>query len=102
VKARREAEKKLKEAHSDLANLIDDAQKRLAKATDKTKQSINSAIDQAKESKDKVKATLSAIHEGDSDDKDLQVAIKEADKAIAHLKKYLSADEKTKNRTTKK
>ncbi len=94
IKARLEAEKKLKSAHTELHNLIDKGQERLAKASGQTKKGLTDALEQAKQVKDRAKGLLSAIHEGESDDKDLQQAIQEADKAIEHLKKYVSKEAK--------
>lgn len=93
VKARTEAEKKLKELHSELQDLIKKGQGNLDTATQATKKRLDEALTNAKGAKEKAKSMLSAIHEGDSNDKDLQKAIKDADKAIAHLKEYVKKPE---------
>lgn len=92
VKARVEAEKKLKQAHSELQDLIAKGQKKVSEASDKTKKGYQDAIDHAAQMKDKAKGMLSAIHEGESSDKELQQAIDEADKAIKNLKDYITKD----------
>jgi len=43
----------------------------------------------AKVAKEKAREILSAVHEGDADDKDLKKAVDEASKAVAHLRTYL-------------
>lgn len=102
LKARSEAEKRLKETHSELQELIKKGQTKVGLATDKTKQSFNEAIESAKTAQQKAKGMLSAVHAGDSDDKDLQKAIKEADKAIAHLKSYVTKAEDSRATEKKK
>jgi phage gp36-like protein len=43
----------------------------------------------AKTAKEKIRELLSAVHEGGADDKDLQAAIKDATKAVEHLKSFV-------------
>lgn len=90
VKAKKEAEAKLKKLHSELDELIADGKKKAAKLTSGAKKELDSAIDSAKAAKEKVRYLLSAIHEGDAEDRDLQKAIKEANKSAKHLKSFLS------------
>jgi hypothetical protein len=47
------------------------------------------ALSKAEDAKAKAREMLSAIHEGDADDHDLDQAIKDIKSSIAHLKKYL-------------
>lgn len=89
VKAKTEAERKLKQLHSELNNLIESAKKKAADLKSTAKKELNEAVSQAQEAKEKARDILSAVHEGDADDKDLQKAIKEVNSAIAHLKKYV-------------
>lgn len=90
VKAKLESEKKLKQVHSELDKLISEAGKKMNVASTVAKKDISIAVDAATKAKEKAREALSAVHEGGSDDKDLQKAIKEANKAVDHLKKYLS------------
>lgn len=92
VKAKKEAEKKLKALHSDLSKLIDSAQGQLSKASAKTKKEFGEALNRAKLAKQKVREMLSAVHEGDAEDEDLKAAIDEATKAVKRLKKYIKKD----------
>lgn len=96
LKAKTDAEKKLKKLHSELSSLIDDGKKRAGKAKSKAETELSKALDKAGYAKDKAREVLSAVHEGDADDKDLQQAIKEVNSAIEHLKKYVKKESKTK------
>ncbi len=89
-KAINEAEKRLKTLHTELTVLLGQAKARADKLSGSAKEQLVAAIQAAQIAKDKARVILSAVHEGDSDDKDLQKAIKEANKAIEHLKTYLN------------
>jgi len=84
-----EAEKQLKNLHSELNKALEEAKGKLATVNGKAKEELEFAIDTAKQSKDKAREILSAFHEGEAEDKDLKKAIDEATKAFNHLKTYL-------------
>lgn len=90
IQAKRESEKRLKALHSDLDRLITKAKKSVGDIKVTGQKDLEKAIALAVAAKDKAREVLSAVHEGGSDDKDLQNAIKDADNAIDHLKKFLS------------
>jgi len=87
-----EAEKHLKKMHTELNVLISEAQ---AYATDSdSRNKTNEAIEgevvaKANIARQKAREILSALHDGNADDKDLDRAVGEAGKAIKSLKKYL-------------
>ncbi len=83
-----EAEKELKKLHTELDKLIKDAKTRSSKLSSKAQKEANELLGKAKDSKEKAREVLSALHEGDAEDKDLKKAVKDASDAIAHLKKY--------------
>lgn len=83
------AEKELKVLHTELNQLIDEARTRGDEVTGTAKEKLDKAMIVAKTAKEKTRELLSAVHEGDADDKDLQKAIQEARKAVDHLKSYL-------------
>jgi len=85
-----EAEKQLKKAHTELNTLLNEAKAEGAKLKGEAQKDYEKAAATAKAVKEKTRELLSAIHEGDADDKDLQKAINEANKAVAHLKKYIT------------
>ena len=89
IKAKKEAEKKLKTLHGDLSKLIDQAKAKSTKLSASAKSELDHAIEVALVAKKKVSEVLSAIHEGESDDKDLQKAIKDVNSAIEKLKTYI-------------
>jgi gas vesicle protein len=84
-----EAEKELKKLHTELASILTEAKASGDKLSGSAKKDLSSLLDKAKDTKEKAREMLSAIHEGDADDKDLQKAIKEANVAIDHIKTYL-------------
>ncbi len=88
--AKSETEKALKNAHSDLTELVEKASKVVATSKTKTAEGLKSALEQAQVVKQKTRELLSAIHEGEADDKELKKALDEAKKAASHLKKFLA------------
>lgn len=92
IKAKTEAEKKLKTLHSELSSLIEAGTSKVKIAKKSAQTGLSSALDKATRAKEKAREVLSAVHEGDADDKDLQKAIDDVNSAIDHLKKYVSKD----------
>jgi gas vesicle protein len=90
VKGITEAEKQLKKLHTELGSVIDEAKLKGANLTDKARKELDALVEKAKTSKEKARVLLSAIHEGDAEDDDLQKAMAEASKAISHLRNYIS------------
>jgi gas vesicle protein len=84
-----EAEKQLKKLHTELNTLIGEAKSKSAELKGKAQDEINKATDVAQSVKEKARELLSAVHEGDADDKDLKKAIAEATKAVNHLKAFI-------------
>ena len=89
VKTYKVAEKELKELHTELTKLMDEAGKQAGKLQGSAQKNLDKAVETAKAAKAKARELLSAVHEGDADDKDLANAVKEAKKAVSHLKSYL-------------
>lgn len=56
---------------------------------DKARKELDTLVDKARDTKEKAREVLSAVHEGDAEDKDLKRAIKDANEAIEHLRDYL-------------
>ncbi len=69
--------------------MLDEAGGKAKELKGTAQEGLEKAVGVAKIAKEKSRELLSAIHEGDADDKDLQNAIKEATKAVDHLKSYL-------------
>lgn len=88
-KSRIEAEKDLKRLHTELDKVIKEAKVGGDKLGVKAQQELGEVVDKAKDTKEKVREVLSAIHEGDAEDQDLQKAVKNANLAVKNLRKYL-------------
>lgn len=88
-KARIEAEKRLKKIHSELSSMISDAEARSKQLRDKAKAELDDAIAKAKVAKEKAREILSALHDGDIDDPNLEAAIAEVKLAKKNLLTYL-------------
>lgn len=91
IKAKTEAEKKLKELHSELDKKIAIARKKGAVLTGKAKTDLDKALEKAGNAKEKARHILSALHEGDAEDPDLKKAVAEAKAAIKSLEKYVKS-----------
>jgi gas vesicle protein len=87
-----EAEKQLKKLHTQLTSTLDEAKSRTDELKGTAKTQLDDATDKGMQAKEKVREVLSALHEGDADDKDLQKVIDDTQKAIEHLKTYLKKD----------
>jgi gas vesicle protein len=87
-----EAEKQLKRLHTQLGSAIDEAKSRASELKGSARDQLDEAANNGSKAKEKVRELLSALHEGDADDKDLKKAIKDAQHAIDHLKTYITKD----------
>lgn len=94
TKAKREAEKKLKDLHAELNELLDTGKTKASKFSKSAKDEYKKLQTKATGARSKASEVLSAIHEGEADDKELQAAIDEAKKASEHLRKFLATYEK--------
>ncbi len=89
IKAKTESEKKLKELNNELNKLITTAKTKAKSAQAGAKTELHKALESAVGAKEKAREVISAFHEGESEDKDLQKAVTDVNKAITHLKSYL-------------
>lgn len=89
LKAKKDAEKKLKELHSELHSELIEAKKQLDQLSGKARLELEKVIDAASQAKEKVREIISALHEGDADDPDLKKALSDAKKALKNLEKYV-------------
>lgn len=89
VKTYQTAEKELKELHTELSKLMDEASKKANEFKGNAQVNLDKAVSTAKVAKEKARELLSAVHEGDAEDKDLASAVKEARKAVEHLRGFL-------------
>ncbi len=98
LKAKSQSERQLKKLHSELSTLLDEGAGKAKRARGKAKSGLEEALETATRAKDKAREILSAVHEGDAEDKDLKVAIDEAKLAVKHLKQYLAKPPKAKSK----
>lgn len=94
IAAKKEAEDNLKKIHSELNDLLKKAKSTTQSVGKTTKGNLDEAVSIAQDAREKVREILSAIHEGEPEDKDLQKALAEAKKAATHLKKYVTKTKK--------
>jgi gas vesicle protein len=92
VSSMSEVEKQLKALHTELGKLVDDTKTKGDGMNDKAQQEFKKLVETAKDSKEKLREVISAIHEGEAEDKDLSNALTDAQHAIKHIKDYLSKD----------
>ncbi len=90
LKAKSEGESNLKKAQKELTDLLDQVGVQAKKSTGKAKVELEKISAQAQVVRQKTRELLSAVHEGEAEDKDLKQAIDEVKKANDHLKKYIS------------
>lgn len=88
-RSRAEAEKELKQLHTELDKVIKDAKANGGKLGAKAQAELNELVEKAKVTKDKTREVISAIHEGDAEDQDLKRAVRNANLALKNLRKYL-------------
>ena len=81
------AEKELKKLHTELTDVIDEVSDRITSF--RNSKEVNSALDKGRDAKQKAREVLSALHDGEAEDKDLQRAMADANKAIEHLRDFL-------------
>lgn len=93
LKAKGEAEKKLKAAHSELNALLTEASLIANKSRSKAGEGFVKAREKAERVREKTKVILSAIHEGEAEDEDLNIALQDVKAAIKHLKQYVAKTE---------
>ncbi|MDB5170600.1 MAG: hypothetical protein JWO35_294 [Candidatus Saccharibacteria bacterium] len=83
------AEKDLKKLQAELSRFIDEAKGNSEKLSVKARSEIDDMVEKAKDTKEKAREMISAVREGEADDKDLQNAVNEAREAIDHLRNYI-------------
>lgn len=96
IQAKKEAEKNFKGLHTELTKLIAAGKRHSSKLSASKKTEFDKALHKAQNAKKKVGEILSAIHEGEAEDKDLKSAVSEVNAAIEHLRIYIEKAPKTK------
>lgn len=91
VKVKTEAEKKLKEAHSELDKLLGQAKVKGDMLSGKAKSEFTDIVSKAKNAKEKVRDLLSSLHDGGAEEPELKQALKDARDALKHLEKFVKS-----------
>ena len=102
VKTKGQAEKTLKGLHKDLNEVLNSINKDTKSLQGNVKTQATVAVKKATEAKEKLRGTLSNLHEGTVDDKELKAAVKEANESLKHLKSYVLKYEKVLQKPAKK
>jgi gas vesicle protein len=89
TKAYKEAERRLRNAQVDLADLIDEGTQKARELKGRSKDKMLDLIDDAKDARDKVKGIISALRYGETDEPELRKALKQASDAKKNLAAYL-------------
>ncbi|MEO8105065.1 MAG: YtxH domain-containing protein [Candidatus Saccharibacteria bacterium] len=89
VNTKQEVDKQLTALHLELGKLIDDTKGKGDDLTSKAQTELKKLAEAAKDSKEKLATVMTAIHEGEASDKDLDRALVDAKHAIDHIKAYL-------------
>ena len=84
-----EAERQLKRLHTELNDVIAQAKDHGGRVQGKAKEELDVATQATRQVKEMVREILSAVHDGRAEDKELQKAIADAQKAVTHLRTYI-------------
>ncbi len=90
INKKKELEEKLKYLSEESSKIIAKAQNNLLTLKGRASVELSAALSRANDAKEKARGVLSAFHEGEADDDDLNAAVKELNSSIANLKKYIS------------
>lgn len=93
IKAKHEAEKKLKLLHTEVTEQIERAKKLANKVQKSGKEELDTMVAAAQSAKEKARDMITALRDGDVEDTDLKSAIKDVNLAITHLRAYLDKHE---------
>jgi gas vesicle protein len=84
-----EAEKDLKKMQAEIDQVMKQAKANKTKLSKAAQDELNDLVDKAKDSKEKAADMLEAVRAGEAEDRDLDRAVKAANRSLGHLKKYL-------------
>lgn len=91
IKAKSDAEKNLKNMHSELNARLTDVKVKGEELSGKAKDEFNDIVEKAKNAKEKVREVLSSMHDGDAEDPDLKKALKDAKDSLKNLEKFIKS-----------
>ena len=82
---------KLKKAHDELGELLEEAKTKTLALSAKAREEFNEAVVKAKDSKAKLATVMKAVKAGESDEPELNKALNQAKLSYKNLAKYLKA-----------
>lgn len=89
VQTKEEVAAKLEQLSTELASAINIGKTKVKSLESTAREEVEKAVNTAVVAKDKARDVISAIKTGEAEDKDLKNAVKDVNKAIDNLKKYL-------------
>lgn len=92
LKAKTESERQIKQLHSELSELIEEGSERAETLKAKARAELDDLVATASVSRQKAREVLSAVRDGETEDEDLDKALKDLQKSIKNLKSYLKKD----------
>lgn len=84
-----EVEKQLKNLHTEIDHLLEEAKKKAGELKGKVREEIDSLIENASKAKEKAREALSGSHEGESGNDELKRVVKDVEDAMKHLQTFL-------------
>jgi gas vesicle protein len=84
-----EVENDIKKLQAEIDKLVKQAQANKAKLSKSAQKELNELVDKAKANKVKAGTVLNAVRAGEAEDRDLDRAVKAANRSLTHLRKYL-------------
>lgn len=89
VQTKEEVLAKLEQVSAELGSTINSGKTRIKSLESSAREEVEKAVNTAVVAKDKARDVIAAIKTGEAEDKDLKNAVKDVNKAIDNLKKYL-------------
>ena len=86
---KQDALEKAKLLYNEMDELLSNARDEHDNLTAKALTHLNVALDKAKSGRDKLEVVIESVKAGEGSDRDLNKAIKEAEKAVVHFKKFM-------------
>lgn len=87
--AKTETERKLKQAHTELNDTIEELSTKAKTKKSSADKELKKALDQADNVRQKTREILSAVHEGEAHDHDLEKALADVKQALKHVKTFI-------------
>ena len=84
-----DAERELKQLHSEIEELLEAAKRAGQPLSSYSLKKLDEVLKAGRTAKDRLSQVIEAVRTGEAEDKDLAFAVKEAEQALKHAKKFL-------------